>query len=176
MPSVCAADRSEPYKLQSVPSLVAAHATQMDPTAIDRVQPLQLWLLAQRPCRDRGQCDTPGRTSRLVLDTCILKLTLAPWCCPSEQTVRCKPSKLTFRRHGSSVQGTLDFEFLPTNPGRLRTNVLRRFEWCRCARNVTDSPNRKRQTQRYLNITDDELRKAMTGVWERRRQLRKITG
>ena len=27
-------------------------------------------------------------------------------------------------------------------------------------------------TQRYLNITDEELRKAMTGVWERRRQLR----
>jgi len=25
---------------------------------------------------------------------------------------------------------------------------------------------------RYLNITDEELRKAMTGVWERRRQLR----
>jgi integrase len=33
-----------------------------------------------------------------------------------------------------------------------------------------------KQTQRYLNITDEELRKAMTGVWERRRQLRKITG
>jgi integrase len=27
-------------------------------------------------------------------------------------------------------------------------------------------------TQRYLNITDEEVRKAMTGVWERRRQLR----
>jgi len=26
-------------------------------------------------------------------------------------------------------------------------------------------------TQRYLNITDEELRKALTGVWERRRQL-----
>ena len=26
-------------------------------------------------------------------------------------------------------------------------------------------------TQRYLNITDEELRKAVTGVWERRRQL-----
>jgi site-specific recombinase XerD len=25
-----------------------------------------------------------------------------------------------------------------------------------------------KQTQRYLNITDEELRKAMTGVWERR--------
>jgi integrase len=31
-----------------------------------------------------------------------------------------------------------------------------------------------RQTQRYLNITDEELRKAMTGVWERRRQLRAV--
>jgi hypothetical protein len=29
-------------------------------------------------------------------------------------------------------------------------------------------------TQRYLNITDEELRKAMTGVWERRRQLRTV--
>src|SRR5262249_1126494 len=29
-----------------------------------------------------------------------------------------------------------------------------------------------KQTQRYLNITDEELRKAMTGVWECRRQLR----
>jgi integrase len=28
-----------------------------------------------------------------------------------------------------------------------------------------------KQTQRYLNITDEELRKAMTGVWERRRKL-----
>ncbi|HEY7790004.1 MAG TPA: hypothetical protein VIC33_05805 [Vicinamibacterales bacterium] len=28
--------------------------------------------------------------------------------------------------------------------------------------------------QRYLNITDEELRKAMTGVWERRRQLRAV--
>lgn len=28
-----------------------------------------------------------------------------------------------------------------------------------------------KQTQRYLNITDEELRKAMTGVWERRRRL-----
>ena len=26
-------------------------------------------------------------------------------------------------------------------------------------------------TQRYLNITDEELGKALTGVWERRRQL-----
>jgi integrase len=26
-------------------------------------------------------------------------------------------------------------------------------------------------TQRYLNITDEELRKVLTGVWERRRQL-----
>jgi len=32
-----------------------------------------------------------------------------------------------------------------------------------------------RQTQRYLNITDEELRKAMTGVWERRRQLRAVS-
>ena len=31
-----------------------------------------------------------------------------------------------------------------------------------------------KQTQRYLNVTDDELRKAMTGVWERRRQLRAV--
>ena len=29
-----------------------------------------------------------------------------------------------------------------------------------------------KQTQRYLNITDEELRKSLTGVWERRRQLR----
>ena len=29
-------------------------------------------------------------------------------------------------------------------------------------------------TQRYLNITDEELRKALTGVWERRRQLRAV--
>jgi hypothetical protein len=28
------------------------------------------------------------------------------------------------------------------------------------------------QTQRYLNIADEELRKAITGVWERRRQLK----
>jgi integrase len=31
-----------------------------------------------------------------------------------------------------------------------------------------------KQTQRYLNITDEELRKSMTGVWERRRQLRAV--
>jgi hypothetical protein len=31
-----------------------------------------------------------------------------------------------------------------------------------------------KQTQRYLHITDEELRKAMTGVWERRRQLRAV--
>jgi integrase len=31
-----------------------------------------------------------------------------------------------------------------------------------------------KQTQRYLNITDEEVRKSMTGVWERRRQLRAI--
>jgi integrase len=29
-------------------------------------------------------------------------------------------------------------------------------------------------TQRYLNITDEEVRKALTGVWERRRQLKAI--
>jgi site-specific recombinase XerD len=29
-------------------------------------------------------------------------------------------------------------------------------------------------TQRYLNITDEELRKALTGVWERRRQLMEV--
>ena len=29
-------------------------------------------------------------------------------------------------------------------------------------------------TQRYLNITDEELRKALTGVWERRRQLNAV--
>jgi integrase len=28
--------------------------------------------------------------------------------------------------------------------------------------------------QRYLNITDEELRKALTGVWERRRQLKAV--
>ena len=32
-----------------------------------------------------------------------------------------------------------------------------------------------KQTQWYLNITDEELRKAMTGVWERRRQLRAVS-
>jgi integrase len=32
-----------------------------------------------------------------------------------------------------------------------------------------------KQTQRYLNITDEELRKSMTGVWERRRQLRAVS-
>jgi len=32
-----------------------------------------------------------------------------------------------------------------------------------------------KQTQRYLNITDEELRKAMTGVWERRRQLQAVS-
>ncbi len=31
-----------------------------------------------------------------------------------------------------------------------------------------------KQTQRYLNITDEELRKSMTGMWERRRQLRAV--
>jgi len=31
-----------------------------------------------------------------------------------------------------------------------------------------------KQTQRYLNITDEELRKALTGVWERRRQLKEV--
>ena len=31
-----------------------------------------------------------------------------------------------------------------------------------------------KQTQRYLNITDEELRKAMTGMWERRRQLKAV--
>jgi integrase len=30
-------------------------------------------------------------------------------------------------------------------------------------------------TQRYLNITDEELRKPITGVWERRRQLRAVS-
>jgi integrase len=29
-------------------------------------------------------------------------------------------------------------------------------------------------TQRYLNMTDEELRKALTGVWERRRQLKAV--
>jgi integrase len=29
-------------------------------------------------------------------------------------------------------------------------------------------------TQRYLNITDEEVRRALTGVWERRRQLRAV--
>jgi integrase len=29
-------------------------------------------------------------------------------------------------------------------------------------------------TQRYLNITDEELRKALTGVWERRRLLNSV--
>ena len=29
-------------------------------------------------------------------------------------------------------------------------------------------------TQHYLNITDEELRKALTGVWERRRQLKAV--
>jgi hypothetical protein len=33
-----------------------------------------------------------------------------------------------------------------------------------------------KQTRRYLNITDEELRRAMTGVWERRRQLRLAVG
>ena len=32
-----------------------------------------------------------------------------------------------------------------------------------------------KHTQRYLNITDEELRKAITGVWERRRQLRAVS-
>ena len=33
-----------------------------------------------------------------------------------------------------------------------------------------------KQTQRYLNITDQELLKAMTGVWEKRRLLRAGNG
>ena len=31
-----------------------------------------------------------------------------------------------------------------------------------------------KQTQCYMNIPDKELRKAMTGVWERRRQLKAV--
>lgn len=31
-----------------------------------------------------------------------------------------------------------------------------------------------KQTQRYLNITDEELRRAMTGMWERRRRLKAV--
>jgi hypothetical protein len=31
-----------------------------------------------------------------------------------------------------------------------------------------------KQTQRYLNITDEELRRSMTGLWERRRQLKAV--
>src|SRR6185437_8145147 len=33
---------------------------------------------------------------------------------------------------------------------------------------------RHQTTQRYLNITDEELRKALTGVWERRRLLNEV--
>jgi hypothetical protein len=33
-----------------------------------------------------------------------------------------------------------------------------------------------RTTQRYLNITDEELRTVLTGVWERRRQQLKAVG
>jgi hypothetical protein len=33
-----------------------------------------------------------------------------------------------------------------------------------------------KQTQRCLDITDENLRRAMTGVWERRRQLRLAVG
>jgi hypothetical protein len=33
-----------------------------------------------------------------------------------------------------------------------------------------------KQTQRYLNITDQELLKAMTGVWEKRKLLRAVNG
>src|SRR5688572_409375 len=33
-----------------------------------------------------------------------------------------------------------------------------------------------KQTQRYLNITDEELRRSMTGLWERRRQLKAVVG
>jgi len=29
-------------------------------------------------------------------------------------------------------------------------------------------------TRRYLNITDEELRRVLTGVWERRRQLKAV--
>ena len=29
-------------------------------------------------------------------------------------------------------------------------------------------------TQRFLNITDEEMRTALTGVWERRRQLKTV--
>ena len=32
-----------------------------------------------------------------------------------------------------------------------------------------------KQTQRYQNITDEEVRKKMTGVWERRRQARAVS-
>ena len=32
-----------------------------------------------------------------------------------------------------------------------------------------------KQTQRYLNITDEELRRSMTGLWERRRQLKAVS-
>ncbi len=31
-----------------------------------------------------------------------------------------------------------------------------------------------KQTQRYLNITDEELRRSITGLWERRRQLKAV--
>ena len=31
-----------------------------------------------------------------------------------------------------------------------------------------------KQTQRYLNVTDEALRRAMAGVWERRRPLKAV--
>ena len=69
-------------------------------------------------------------------------------------------------------------------PIDLHWHDLRHEGACRLLRDGVDIRNIQlmlghadiKQTQRYLNITDEELRKAMTGVWERRRQLRKIMG
>jgi len=46
-----------------------------------------------------------------------------------------------------------------------RAGLVRRFAW----------PAIK-TTQRYFNITDEALRKALTSVWERRRQLKAVSG
>ena len=68
------------------------------------------------------------------------------------------------------------------SPFPVRTRRTRRIGACRLLADGVDIRTIQlmlghadiKQTRRYLNITDEELRKAMTGVSERRRQLKAV--
>jgi hypothetical protein len=113
--------------------------------------------------RGRDRDDDDGRT--WGADQALLRSQASCGAWPERVRVR-----LTSRRVPEQLQDGVGV----VTPRREGAQHEMHQTWCSC-RSVQTSPDRSALARRYLNVTDEELRKGLEVSWTRRRALRLIT-